>query len=176
MMNKNFTLCVLCLIIGLSSRAQKLVNSTLSAGGATQMLNGRYFSHVIGQTSVAGTYQNGNLSVRQGFKQPGIGVINKTQPINYISTTKQPQEPIITFTAYPNPFYDHVKISFSDVVVSQTQISLFDISGNKIIENTLTSMIKEIEIPNLVNLRAGQYILHVTQNGSPTTLILIKEL
>ncbi len=175
-MKKNFTLCVLFLITGISSPAQMLMNSTLSGGGATQMLNGRYFSHVVGQTSVAGTYQNGNLSVRQGFKQPVIGVVNKTQSITSPSSTRKTQEPIITLSAFPNPFNDHVKISFSDVVDCQTQISLYDIMGNQMMGNTFPSQIKEIDIPNLGNLRAGQYILHVTQKGAPTTLILIKEL
>ena len=175
-MKKLLILCALCLIIGLSAHAQKLMNSTISGGGATKMLNGQYFSHVVGQTSVAGTYSNGKLAIRQGFKQPGFGVSYKTQPIASVTNTNKDPDEMITFTAYPNPFLDHVTISLSEEVDYPTQISIFDLVGNPIYEKSFPNLTKQIDIANLGTLRSGQYILHITQKGKPTTMILIKEL
>ena len=175
-MKKHLTLLVLCLIICLTSRAQKLMNSTLSGGGVSKMVNGRYFSGVVGQSSVAGSYKNGNLSVRQGFKQPGIQVSYKTQPIASVTNTNKDPDNDITFTAYPNPFLDHVTISLSDVIDYPTQIAIYDLTGNAIFEKTFPNLIKEIEITNLGSLRSGQYILYITQQDKPTTMVLIKQL
>jgi len=173
-MKRQLTLLVLCLIICLTSRAQKLMNSTLSGGGVSKVVNGRYFSGVVGQTSVAGSYKNGNLTLRQGFKQPGIVVSYKTQPVPSVTNTN-PEE-LITFTAYPNPFYDRVTISLSEVIDYPTQIAIYDLTGNAIFEKSFPNLIKDIDITNLGTLRSGQYILHISQKGKPTTMILIKQL
>ncbi|MEY2894310.1 MAG: hypothetical protein RIS42_29 [Bacteroidota bacterium] len=175
-MKKQLTLLILCLIVCLTSRAQKLMNSTLSGGGVSKMVNGRYFSGVVGQTSVAGSFTNGNLSVRQGFKQPGIQVSFKTQPVASVTNTNKDPENNITFTAYPNPFLDHVTISLSDVIDYPTQIAIYDLTGNAIFEKSFPNLIKDIEIVNLGSLRSGQYILYITQKDKPTTMVLIKQL
>ena len=83
---------------------------------------------------------------------------------------------MITFTAYPNPFLDHVTISLSEEVDYPTQISIFDLVGNPIYEKSFPNLTKLIDVTNLGMLRSGQYILHITQKGKPTTMILIKEL
>ncbi len=140
------------------------------------MVNGKYFSGVVGQTSVAGSHKNGNLTVRQGFKQPGMMVVNMTQPIASVTKPNKDPENLITYTAYPNPFLDRVTISLSDVVDTPTQIAIYDLSGEKIFQNDFPNLIKDIDIANLGNLRSGQYILHITQKGKPTTMILIKQL
>ena len=147
-----------------------------SGGGATKSMNGRYFSQVIGQISVAGTYKNGLLTIRQGFKQPGFSFSYKTQPYPNTTNTAKDAEPVITFAAFPNPFYDQFKVSFSDVIDSPTQLSLYDVDANQIFERNFPSLIKEIEVSSLGNLRAGKYILYITQNGKPFTITLIKEL
>lgn len=175
-MKKHLTLLVLCLIVCLTSRAQKLMNSTLSGGGVSKMVNGRYFSGVVGQTSVAGSYKNGNMAIRQGFKQPGIGVMYKTQPVPSVTNPNKDPADDIVFTAFPNPFLDRVTISLSDVIDYPTQIMIYDLVGNPIFERSFPNLIKEIEITNLGTLRAGQYILHITQKGKPTTMVLVKQL
>lgn len=165
----------MCLAV-FSSHAQKLMNSTLSGGGATKLVNGRYISQVVGQTSVTGTIKNGSLTIRQGFKQPGFGFSYKTQPVSPTTNTVKNSDDIITFTAYPNPFMDRFTVAFSNVVDYPTYLSLYDLAGNTIFEKTFPSLIKEIEVNNMGNLRTGQYILHITQNGKPTIISLIKDL
>ncbi len=173
---KHLTLSILICLAAFTSHAQKLMNATLSGGGATKMVNGRYYSQVIGQTSVAGTYKNGSVTIRQGFKQPGFSFSYKTQPYPSTTNTVKDAEPVITFTAFPNPFYDQFKVSFSDAIDSPTQLSLYDMDANQIFEKTFPSLIKEIDVANLASLRAGKYILYITQNGKPFTITMIKEL
>lgn len=175
-MKKHITLCLFICLAGYTSHAQKLMNSTLSGGGSTKLVNGRYVSQVVGQTSVAGTYKNGSLTIRQGFKQPGMGFSYKTQPVSSTTNTMKDADEMMTFTAYPNPFMDRFTVAFSNVVNYPTQLSLYDVAGNPIFEKTFPSLVKEIEVNNIGNLRAGQYILHITQNGKPTIITLIKDL
>lgn len=175
-MKKYIILVVLCLIVCLSSHAQKLMNSTLSGGGSTKQVNGRYISQVVGQMSVAGTFKNGSLTVRQGFKQPGMSFSFRTQPIASTTNVIKDSEINIIFTVYPNPFMNRFTVSFSDVVNVPTQLSLYDMAGNSVFEKVFPNLVKEVEVNNLGYLRAGQYILHITQNGKPTTITLIKDL
>jgi hypothetical protein len=53
-------------------KAQSVQSSTISAGGATVQVNGKYYSHVVGQQSVAGTVRQNGITLRQGFKQPNL--------------------------------------------------------------------------------------------------------
>lgn len=152
------------------------MNSTLSGGGATKLVNGHYVTQVVGQMSVSGTFKNGSLTVRQGFKQPGFGFSYRTQPVTLPpSILKDDIDPII-FTAYPNPFLDRFTVSFSREVNYPTQLTLMDMAGNLIFEKIFPSLVKEVDVTNLGNLRVGQYILHITQNGKPSVITLIKDL
>lgn len=175
-MKKYIILVVLCLIVCLTSHAQKLMNSTLSGGGSTKQVNGRYISQVVGQMSVAGTFNNGSLTVRQGFKQPGMSFSFRTQPIASSTNFIKDSEINIIFTVFPNPFMNRFTVSFSDVVNVPTHLSLYDMAGNSIFEKVFPNLVKEVEVNNLGYLRAGQYILLITQNGKPTTITLIKDL
>ncbi len=173
---KNLSLCVLICLAAFNSHAQKLMNSTLSGGGATKLVNGHYVTQVVGQMSVSGTFKNGSLTVRQGFKQPGFGFSYRTQPVSILpSTLKDESEPII-FTAFPNPFLDRFTVTFSREVNYPTQLTLMDMAGNPIFEKIFPSLVKEVDVTNLGTLRVGQYILHITQNGKPSVITLIKDL
>jgi len=175
-MKNILTLFIFCLLTCLTSQAQKLMNSTLSGGGATKLVNGHYFSQVVGQLSVAGTFKNGSLTVRQGFKQPGLGYSSRTQPVTILpNTVKDEIDPVI-FTAFPNPFMDRFAVSFSKEVNYPTQLTLMDSAGNPIFEKIFPNLIKEVEVINLGNLKVGLYILHITQNGKPSVITLIKDL
>lgn len=175
-MKKHITLYILMCLAVFASHAQKLMNSTLSGGGSTKQVNGRYFSQVIGQMSVAGTFKNGSVTVRQGFKQPGMSFSFRTQPIASSTNIIKDSEINIIFTVFPNPFMNRFTVSFSDVVDVPTQLSLYDIAGNSVFEKVFPNLVKEVEVNNIGYLRAGQYILHITQNGKPTTITLIKDL
>jgi hypothetical protein len=175
-MNNICALFIFCLLACFTSQAQKLMNSTLSGGGSTKQVNGRYISQVVGQMSVAGTFKNGSLTVRQGFKQPGMSFSFRTQPIASSTNIIKDSEMNITFTVFPNPFMHRFTVSFSDVVDVPTQLSLYDMAGNSVFEKVFPNLVKEVEVNNIGYLRTGQYILHITQNGKPTTITLIKDL
>jgi hypothetical protein len=164
-------------MICLSSNAQKLIQSTFGIGGVSKMISGKYYSDVVGQSSVSGSFTKGNIKIRQGFKQPGVFVASKTQPVSTIKSgpSKNP-EGNISIKAFPNPFVDRVTLSLSDIIDLPTQIILYDLTGNIIFEKSYPNLVKEISIDNLDNLRAGQYILHFVQHGNSTTMILVKQL
>ena len=63
------------MMIGFSHFAfsQKVISSSIGAGGATTVVEGKYYSQIIGQQSaVTGTSSSGGVVVRQGFKQPSL--------------------------------------------------------------------------------------------------------
>ena len=65
----------LCFVLGFSSFAfsQKVISSSIGSGGSTTMVDGKYYSQIIGQQSaVTGTSTKGGVIVRQGFKQPSL--------------------------------------------------------------------------------------------------------
>ena len=173
-MKKQIILLLISLFAIFSAQAQKLMNSTLSAGGATKYIDGRYYSHVISQTSVHGTFVQNGITVRQGFKQPLINTMFKTMPMsNLVSIPKDEAE--ISFNAFPNPFLDKLTITFSSVSNFSTELYLYDIQGNVLYEKVYPPLTSEILLTDFTYLRPGKYIIRLNHNNKPTTISVIKE-
>jgi len=66
-MKKRSLLPIVSLIPIFSTQAQTLVSSTIGSGGTTKYIDGRYYSHVISQTSIQGTFSQHGMTIRQGF-------------------------------------------------------------------------------------------------------------
>ena len=173
-MKKRSILLLISLITIFSAQAQHLMNSTLSAGGATKYIDGRYYSHVLSQTSVQGTFVQNGMTVRQGFKQPLINTLFKTMPISNLVILPK-EEVTILFNAFPNPFLDKLTIVFSSISALPTELNLVDIQGNVLFEKIYPPMTKEIQLSDFINIRPGNYIIRLNQNNKPTTLSMIKE-
>ena len=112
--------------------AQTVESSTIASGGSTTVINGKYYSHVIGQSSVvAGTAIKSGVTMRQGFKQPSL--LARTIQKSGLKIQVAEENPM-SYTVFPNPFSDKIKIQFSEISKSPTFIAIYNISGQSIWE------------------------------------------
>jgi hypothetical protein len=153
--------------------AQKVESSTFASGGATTVINGKYYSHVIGQSSVvAGTAIKSGVTMRQGFKQPNL--VARTIQKSGLKIQVAEENPM-TYTVFPNPFSDKIKIQFSEISKSPTFIAIYNISGQSIWEKMYPEKINEINLTDFDNVRLGKYVLHIVYKGKPFVASIVKE-
>ena len=153
--------------------AQTVESSTFASGGATTVINGKYYSHVIGQSSVvAGTAIKSGVTMRQGFKQPNL--LARTIQKSGLKIQVSEENPM-TYTVFPNPFSDKIKIQFSEVSKSPTFIAIYNISGQSIWEKMYPEKIDEVNLTDFENVRIGKYILHIVYKGKPFVTSIVKE-
>jgi hypothetical protein len=153
--------------------AQKVESSTFASGGATTVINGKYYSHVIGQSSVvAGTAIKSGVTMRQGFKQPNL--LARTIQKSGLKIQLAEENPM-TYTVFPNPFSDKIKIQFSEISKSPTFIAIYNISGQSIWEKMYPEKIDEINLTDFDNVRLGKYVLHIVYKGKPFVASIVKE-
>jgi hypothetical protein len=153
--------------------AQKVESSTFASGGATTVINGKYYSHVIGQSSVvAGTAIKSGVTMRQGFKQPNL--VARTIQKSGLKIQVAEENPM-TYTVFPNPFSDKIKIQFSEISKLPTFIAIYNISGQSIWEKMYPEKIDEINLTDFDNVRLGKYVLHIVYKGKPFVASIVKE-
>ncbi len=97
------------------------LRSVLSAGGSSKivMSDGHqyYLQQSIGQPGITGLSQNLNYQLRQGFIQPLAGSVKSITSEN------------LQATIFPNPFSEHIIISFSDTIPDFIYVALYDLNG-----------------------------------------------
>ena len=153
--------------------AQTVESSTIASGGSTTVINGKYYSHVIGQSSVvAGTATKSGVTMRQGFKQPNL--LARTIQHSGLKIQVAEENPM-TYTVFPNPFSDKIKIKFSEVSKSPSFIAIYNISGQSIWEKMYPEKIDEVNLTDFENVRIGKYILHIVYKGKPFIASIVKE-
>ncbi len=76
-----------------------------------------YLQQSIGQPGITGLSQNKNYQLRQGFIQPLTG------PVNIITSGT------LQATIFPNPFSDHIIITFSETIPDFLYVALYDLNG-----------------------------------------------
>lgn len=153
--------------------AQKVISSAIGAGGATTVVDGKYYSQIIGQQSaVTGTSTSGGVVVRQGFKQPSL--LERSIAASGIKLNVQEENPI-TYSAYPNPFVDKLTIGFSVPSTKPTFVAIYDQLGSVIYQHTYEAPIKEIVFTDFSGIRVGKYVLHVISSGKPFATTIVKE-
>jgi len=152
---------------------QTVESSTFASGGATTVINGKYYSHVIGQSSVvAGTAIKSGVTMRQGFKQPNL--LARTIQKSGLKIQVAEENPM-TYNVFPNPFSDKIKIQFSEISKSPTFIAIYNISGQSIWEKMYPEKIDEINLTDFDNVRLGKYVLHIVYKGKPFVASIVKE-
>jgi hypothetical protein len=153
--------------------SQKVISSSIGAGGATTVVDGKYYSQIIGQQSVVtGTSTSGGVVVRQGFKQPSL--LDRSIATSGIKLNLQEENPII-YTAFPNPFVDKLTIGFSVPSTKPTFVAIYDQLGSVIFQHTYEAPIKEIVFSDFSGIRVGKYVLHVISSGKPFATTIVKE-
>jgi len=171
-MKKISLLCIVLLIAIFSTKAQHMMSSTISSGGVTKNIDGRYYSHVISQSSIQGTFTTNGMTIRQGFKQP---LINSMFKKSTHSISLPNDESTISFNAFPNPFSNYLTIDFSSASTMPTELLLYDIQGIILFKKVYPPMTNEIQLTDFTYLRPGKYILRLTQNNKPKAISVIKE-
>ena len=84
---------------------------------------------------------------------------------------------IISFNAYPNPFYDATAVEFTVEENVKAQIAVYDVSGRKVADvfkGKITSGTHKYEITELADAQAGMYIVKVTVGDKVFSRQLIK--
>lgn len=170
-MNRIITLLSFVLIAHLS-QGQYLKMATISSWGGTSS-SGSYMSQVVGQSSViAGTESKQGTVFRQGFKQP-MGLQKKVPSSSMLQMAGEGSP--WSFQAYPNPFKDALSVKFDQNTTLPTRLTLYDVGGNIIWEQSYVENQSEIKLDKFQGIKAGKYILQVFQKGKPQSQSLIKE-
>ncbi|WP_370000459.1 T9SS type A sorting domain-containing protein [Winogradskyella sp.] len=143
----------------------RIIRSNLGSSGSSQTVetsNGVYkISQSIGQASVIGTFYNNGYYLRQGYQQPS-------------STIKSIRKNDFELRAkvYPNPFSQTLFISFSDEIINDISISIFDVEARTIYtQEFLPSQRIKIQIQNI---SSGNYFLKVASGSKQFNTKLIK--
>ena len=132
-----------------------------SSGGYTQ--NGGYsVSWTLGEPVIA-TAQNDSTTLTQGFQQPTYNVVAiTTQTIEGFDVN-----------VYPNPSSDFVIIDWTTDLQNMIYITLFDMAGKMISEQSFAATQDKISL-NMSELASAQYFLEVkVQNNSVTKIFRI---
>jgi hypothetical protein len=144
------TLLVVFLAISSALFSQNLQRQMVSAqGNSIALKNGMYVSQSIGQQSVNGTFQKNKLTISQGYQQSFWNSYIKTNEIL-----------IISVKTYPNPFFDTLNFQFSQPINTPVQITLFDITGKIVFQQTKRSNETQLTITNL-QLPSATYLVHL---------------
>ncbi len=119
-------------------------------GNSIALTNDMYVSQSIGQQSITGTYQKNNITLSQGYQQSLWNNYIKTNAISLFSTK-----------TYPNPFIDTLNFQFSQPLNSPVQITLYDITGKIVFQQTKLANPILLTISNL-QLPSATYLVHLS--------------
>lgn len=163
---KTYALLVIALLGCAPLFAQSMKKQTFSQHGSADFVyanNKSYFiQQSIGQASVINTYQSGNYKIRQGFLQELQAAL-----INSGFDTE------IDVTVYPNPFEDMINMSFDETLVDVITISLHNIVGQLIYQQTFDPS-EQLSI-QINNLPVGAYVLRGQMRSQAFATKLIKK-
>ena len=161
-------LLIFCAHIGF---AQKIQSSTIGAGGATTVVDGKYYSQIIGQQSaVTGTSSNGGVVVRQGFKQPTL--LARSIAASGIKLNVQEENPI-SYTAYPNPFVDQIHFQFSKPVNGLITVTIFDLLGRLVYKEQKETTQNILTLDHL-QFSQNQYLVKLSASNYDYTTQIIQ--
>lgn len=143
----------------------RIIRSNLGSSGSSQTVetsNGIYkISQSIGQSSVIGTFYSNGYYLRQGYQQPS-GIIKSIRKNNFELRAK----------IYPNPFSKTLFISFSDEIINDISVSIFDVEARKIYSQEFMPS-QQIKI-QIQNISSGNYFLKVASGSKQFNTKLIK--
>lgn len=165
-------LLTVLLMFGLAQEFQAQSNtnyhiksSSLGSSGSSQIVEtskGRlYISQSLGQASVIGTHHNNGYYLRQGYQQPS----NSAKAVKDLDIKLRAK-------VYPNPFSQRLFISFSDTIINDVSVQLFDVEARMIYtEEFLPAQKVELQ---LQGISSGTYFLKVASGKKLFNTKLIK--
>lgn len=142
--------------------AQQITPQVIATAGNYSENGGYSVSWTLGEPVVK-TETNGNTTFTQGFQQPSY---------NVLSITNQDIEGF-SVNVYPNPATDFIIIDWITDKQDMLYISLFDMAGKKISEQSYAATQDKVSM-NMSQLASAQYILEVrNKNNSISKLYQI---
>ncbi len=143
----------------------RIIRSNLGSSGSSlnvETSKGTFnVSQSIGQSSVIGTHSSNGYYLRQGYQQPMTDKI-VIKDVDYKLKAK----------VYPNPFINAVVITFSDTILKDITVMIFNMNG-KTIHNQEFLPLQEIEI-KIDDIESGIYLLKVISGHKHFNTKLIK--
>jgi hypothetical protein len=140
-----------------NSSRDYLVRATMGTSGSSENVTANNKQYVvqqsIGQGSVIGTFEGSVYPVRQGFIQPNLmaKIVDLVVPLN------------LEATVYPNPFWECVSISFTEQIIGEVEVVVFDMVGRLVFSKSYTA--NQVVIAQFKPLPNANYILKVTANN-----------
>ena len=140
-----------------NSSKDYLVRATMGTSGSSENVTANNKQYVvqqsIGQGSVIGTFEGSAYPVRQGFIQPNLmaKIVDLAVPLN------------LEATVYPNPFVESVSISFTEQIIGEVEVAVFDMVGRLVFSKSYTA--NQVVTAQFNPLPGANYILKVTANN-----------
>lgn len=162
MKHLKFNLKLFLFIISSFSEAQSLHHQMISCqGGNSFSANENKLLFTVGQQSVIGSTTNG-FSVQQGFQQSNWSKIIEKNTIS------------ISTIAYPNPFKDIVKFSFSKSPGIDISLVVFDLLGRLVYSEVIKNESNLISV-NLNSLSSAEYFVKLTTENYVYSTKILKQ-
>ena len=154
-------LIVIFLLFTSFSFAQtKILRASLSTAPQTARVGDFTVQQSIGHMGIIGTVNHQQHTILTGFLLPQSAATSAVQNID------------IDLQVYPNPFVDHLNLSFNTSVTGDVVVHLHDVTGQLI--DTKVSKAKQEQRIDLGHLAKAQYLLTVEVMGKHFTYKLIK--
>ncbi len=155
-----------CLLLATASVAQELMRSTTGVSGGSRVIADGEKSYVVqqsvGQSSVIGTFRNGDMTARQGFIQPPIKVQRVFE-----------DESNLDATIFPNPFSSSIQIIFNEKVEGLISIDVYDVLG-RLVHHEEKQAAGQMSI-ELEKLSSAQYVLLVSTETKQFKANILKD-
>jgi hypothetical protein len=144
---------ILFILLHCNLYAQLLVKNQTFSGfgsGITQDVVGVKIQQSIGQSSVIGNFQSGEVKINQGFLR------------GFFLGLKNSSESIVV-TPYPNPFKSRITFRFIPSISEEVALTIYDLYGRRVANERLIILNNEVTVDlghlsnalYLVNLRLG---------------------
>lgn len=144
----------LLLLFSITFQGQVLHHQMISSQGlTTKTADGFLIRQTVGQQSLAGTSGTKEFGVIQGFQQSLWG--------KYIASNHLAAIENIKTTTYPNPFTETVNFLFSKPLTDAITISVFDVSGRLVYEQTKKPVNAVLSI-DLGNLTTAEFLIRLS--------------
>lgn len=143
-----------------------IIRSNLGISGSSHTFTANTKQYIvsqsIGQASVIGTSSNSGYTLRQGYQQPSS--------LTYIIPLDGDNK--LKAIIYPNPFQQSISISFSELILNDIEVLLFDIKGSLIYSGKfIGSPLIRISLSDIAN---GYYVIKVSSGNKQISAKLIK--
>jgi hypothetical protein len=139
--------------------AQQITPQVVATAGNYTENGGYSVSWTLGEPVVQ-TATNGSTTLTQGFQQPSY---------NVVAITNQSIEGF-SVNVFPNPATDFIIIDWTANNQDMLYISLFDIAGKKITEQSYAATQDKVSM-NMSQLASAQYILEIRNKDNSISKI-----